>query len=486
MEALSLKSLEKAELNGLDNKLFKENRSNFLKNLSIRLTNLEKQSIIVMQGGSELPRYDTDVNIFHFIQDSHFYYLTGVREPNFYSILDIHNKEIHLFYILPDESDKTWQYVPSLEELSKKYEVNVFNYSDFYSKMASLNPKKIYVLNGVNSDSTLNIKTVELDFPEQYKILKDKVDTDPLVYEILADTRTRKNKQEIEVMAFASKITVESHINVIKNIKTYKNERDLEANFLAYLSENYYIREFSYPCICGSGSDAATLHYENNDKLLKEGSMILLDMGTRFVGYASDITSTIPINGKFSQRQKQIYDIVLNANRTVMSRLKPGVSWPDMHLLAERTILQGLIDLSLLNKFKLDDMMKKRIGYYFMPHGLGHLIGLDVHDVGGYLSFTPKRSDVLGLKSLRTARVLEENNVITVEPGIYFIPFLLEKAFLNDSISKYFNIDLLKTYFDFGGVRIEDDVIITKDGYINLSRDLPRKTEEIEALINHQ
>ena len=137
--------------------------------------------------------------------------------------------------------------------------------------------------------------------------------------------------------------------------------------------------------------------------------------------YTSDVTSTIPVNGKFTDKQKEIYDIVLNANQEVKNNAKPGVSWTDMHLLAEKVILEGLQKLELLTNDSIDEMLNKRVCYYFMPHGLGHLIGLDVHDVGGYLSFTPERSKEKGLDCLRTARYLEKNMILSVEPGIYFI-----------------------------------------------------------------
>ena len=155
-----------------------------------------------------------------------------------------------------------------------------------------------------------------------------------------------------------------------------------------------------------------------------------------------------------------------------------------MHLLAEKIILEGLIELRLINKgFTMSYMLDQRVCTYFFPCGLGHLVGLEVHDLGGYLSFTPPRQDKLGLKHLRFARDLEEGYFITVEPGIYFIPFLLERAFNDDKINKYFNKEVIKTYYDFGGVRIEDDVIITKYGCKNLTGNLPRTIEDIEKLM---
>jgi Xaa-Pro dipeptidase len=166
-----------------------------------------------------------------------------------------------------------------------------------------------------------------------------------------------------------------------------------------------------------------------------------------------------------------------------MDKLAPGVDWVEMHLLSERTILEGLRDLGLV-KGDIQEMQDKRIGFIFMPCGLGHLIGLDVHDVGGYLPTTPKRSDKPGLKNLRTARKMQKDMIITIEPGIYFRTFLLngevDKKFYEFDLS-YLCLDKINEYHqEVGGVRIEDVVLVTENGCENMSHDVPRTVEEIE------
>lgn len=190
------------------------------------------------------------------------------------------------------------------------------------------------------------------------------------------------------------------------------------------------------------------MHYHNNDKTLADGQTMLTDQGHSLHHYCSDVTTSFPVNGKFTQKQRDIYSLVLKANRAVFEQLKPGINWTDMHLLAERVILAGLKDLGCLNG-DVDEMQSKRIGFLFQPHGLGHFIGLDVHDVGGYLSNTPKRNTLPGLKNLRTARTMEAGMLITIEPGCYFRDFLLNgevpKEFFEFDLS-YLNLDKIREY----------------------------------------
>jgi len=473
------------ELIGLSISLFEKNRENFFKNLENMLVGIEVDSIIILQSGEDIPRNDTDVVNYHFQQESNFYYLTGVTEPKFYAILDYKFKKTKLYYFIDkDERNNIFMKLPSLEELSRKYNIEVLDLDLLMNDIRIRDPKKIYLLSGVNSDSQTSIEPAKLNFELAYNYLKERLDYNTLIYEILADTRTKKTPQEIEFMQYLVESTVKAHVATIKKVKTGQYERSTEMEFMCYMRSNHHARSLSYQPICGCGSNSSTLHYINNDQVLKDGQLMLIDMGIRLGGYCSDVTSTIPVNGKFSTTQKNIYDIVLNSNRAVIDKLKPGVYWPDMHLLAESVILKGLIDMKILNDFPLDELLDKRICYYFMPHGLGHFLGLEVHDVGGYLSFTPPRSDKQGLKQLRTSRYLSQGNVITVEPGIYFIPFLLDGALKDEIVKKYFNESELKKYYEFGGVRIEDDVLITISGCINLSGNLARRTEEIEKLMS--
>lgn len=474
-------------LEGLPINFFKQNRDNFIKNLKQKYPQYEKDSLLLLEGGKEIPRYDTDTPSFSFIQESNFYYLSGVLEPNFNLIFDFTSESIVLFKDSADLVTKIFCRVLSNEEVKQTYGAECYDTKEMLNFIAKRNAKVLYTLKGTNTDSGLNYKGFE--FPEniikeakenEKNILQSLVPSEDL-FEYLVDTRTRKTEDEISIMKFSSEVTVDAHKMVLKAMKPGINERDLENVFFGYLRSHYYHREYAYHPICGCGVGGATLHYQKNDITLVDGEMVLFDMGFRIGGYCSDVTSTAPVNGKFTERQKHLYDAVLRANRAVIDNLKAGVNWTEMHILSEKICIEALQKAGLLSdNYSVDEMTDSRVAFYFQPHGLGHLIGLDVHDHGGYLSFTNPRSTEPGKRSLRTARILEAGTVVTVEPGIYIIEFHLENAFKNEKVSKYFNIQKCREYYGFGGIRIEDVVLVQDKGCYNFCKNLPRTTEEIE------
>lgn len=264
------------------------------------------------------------------------------------------------------------------------------------------------------------------------------------------------------------------------------HEYELESLFQYYCHRYGAMRHMSYTCICATGENPAVLHYGHagapNDRQLTANDMCLFDMGGEYYCYASDITCSFPVSGRFSKEQRVVYEAVLAANRAVMKSVRPGVSWVDMHLLAERTQLEHLKVAGLVQG-DIDEMMNVRLGAVFMPHGLGHMIGIDTHDVGGYLD-PQSRSTQPGLKSLRTNRALKERMCLTIEPGIYFNQSLLNNAYANDELKKFLNKNEIDKYLSVGGVRIEDNIAITNDG-CELLTVVPRTCEEIEEWMKH-
>lgn len=256
----------------------------------------------------------------------------------------------------------------------------------------------------------------------------------------------------------------------------------IEAEFLKHVYKHGGCRHVGYSCICGTGLQSAILHYgysnAPNDNVINDGDMCLFDMGAEYFGYTADITCSFPVNGYFNADQRMIYEAVLEANWAVKAQAKPGASWRCMHLLANRILLENLKKGGLLCG-EVEEMMSVDLAYTFQPHGLGHLLGLQVHDVGGYIEGTPPRESTQSLSKLRTCRTLVKGMIMTIEPGCYFIEHLLNKAMQDSKLSKFLvqcNIDRFRC---FGGVRIEDDVLITDCGAEVLNK-VPRTVREIE------
>ena len=464
------KADEYDEITGLDPSFFKLNRDNYLKNLKMRFSHLNENSVIVFQGGRLAPKYDNDTNYYYFDQESNFYYLTGVREPNMHFVLDVQSGEGCLFYEKEPDENQVWMVVPTCEDIEKKYGIKTLLKSNLEKFLQKRNMEVIYILDGTNENSDLPVYSAELNFVGDYAYLNKKINHDKYIYMVLCDTRRVKNEKEKKLLKYIADISNEAHMALMKYMKPGLNERDTENFFLQYLRDHNYTRFMAYGCICASGANAATLHYVLNNRDMQSGDIYLTDMGIRFLGYCSDISATFPVNGEFTDQQKAIYNIVLKANRGVIAAMKPGITkCAELDTLSKKIILEGLQEIKILKegytRYQLFDAGLAKI---FMPHSIGHLLGLDVHDVG-YKSITYKSNNVL-----------ENGMFITVEPGIYFVDFLMDEAEQSTELSKYINIEELEKYRGFGGVRIEDDVMIGEDSVESYQAILPRTVEEIE------
>lgn len=458
--------------------LFELNRKRLVERL--RSKNVDN-AVVLLQGGTDVPLYDTDVG-YIFRQESYFMWCFGALEPGCYGAIEVATGSAHLFVPCLPPSYAVWMGpLHSLEDFSKKYEIpNVYYSDEIADALKQLKPSVLLTLKGVNSDSGFTAKEATFDGIDQFKVNNEVLFTE------IADLRVSKTDQELQVIKYVVGVSSAAHRNVMRMAKPGKTEYQCESEFLHYIYNVGGCRHVSYTCICGSGSNSAILHYGHagapNDRVIQEKDTLLFDMGGNYFGYAADITCSFPASGKFTPDQKLIYEAVLKANRAVYKAAKPGVSWVDMHVLANKTMLQALKEGGLV-KGDVDAMVEAGLGATFQPHGLGHLMGLDVHDVGGYLPQNPARPNFpKGTEKLRTARVLEARMVLTIEPGCYFVNPLLDEALTTPELAQFLIPEAIKRFRGFGGVRIEDNVVITKDGAVDLAM-VPRTVQEIEDWI---
>ncbi|MCL4822121.1 MAG: aminopeptidase P family protein [Vicinamibacteria bacterium] len=445
----------------------------------LRARGVAPGAVVLLQGGEQRCEYDTDREEL-FKQESFFQWAFGVKEPGFFGAIEVGSGRSWLFAPrLPAEWAVWMGAIHPPEHFRALYEVEEVRFVDeLAAVLAKLDAKPLLRLRGRNTDSGSWAEPAGFEGIEKFAT------DDEVLHPEMVECRVIKTAAEIELLAWVNEVSSAAHVAVMKKVRPGLSEYHLEADFLHHVYANGGCRFSAYTCICGCGPNSATLHYGHagapNDRVLRDGELFLNDSGAEYHGYASDITCSYPVNGRFTPEQRMVYEAVLAANRAVQAAMKPGVAWPDMHRLAERTILQHLLRGGLL-RGEVDAMMAARVPYLFMPHGLGHLMGLDVHDVGGYPAGV-ERSAELGLKSLRCGRALEAGMVITVEPGIYFVDALLEPALGDPKLKPFLVEDVVRRFRGFGGVRIEDDVLVTPTGSRNLTN-VPREVDDIERVM---
>ena len=304
-----------------------------------------------------------------------------------------------------------------------------------------------------------------------------------LIYE-LADMRNHKSPEEIEEIRRAVNITVDMHETAMRLVRPGMTEREINAAVMEVAYREGYF--YSFPAIATTHGE--TLHNHGYIHTLKEGDMLLLDAGAEsLMHYAGDCTSTMPVGREFTQRQREVYEVLYDTYTRATEMIRPGITYRECHVAAWANIAKGLKDLGLM---KGDPMEAAEAGAValFMPHGLGHMMGLDVHDMENYGEVHvgyprgAEKDKRFGFASLRLGRELEPGFVFTVEPGIYFIPDLIDQWRAAGKFQEFICYDRLEAYKDFGGMRNEEDWLITPDGATRIGRKKAGSVEEIMAL----
>jgi Xaa-Pro aminopeptidase len=417
---------------------------------------MDDNGIAILPGASLVSR-NSDVD-YSFRQDSDFHYLTGFDEQDavFVLIPGREHGEAILFCRERDPEQEQWHgKITGPKRAMQLYGMDdAFPISDIDDILPGLiegKPRLYYAMGHRQDFDTRVISWVNSIASSQHKGTKppgEFVQLEHLVHEL----RLFKSKQEIEVMKYAAKITADAHKRIMKEVEPGLFEYELEAE-LNHTFLRGGARSAAYPSIFGSGNNANILHYIENGDVMKSGELVLVDAGAEYESYAADVTRTFPIGGKFSEAQKEIYNIVLAAQEAAIDMVKPGNHWNQPHEAVVRVISQGLLDLKLLDG-PLETILKKETYKKFYMHRTGHWLGLDVHDVGEY-------------RIGEEWRVFEPGMVTTIEPGIYISQDLFEVP------ARYRGI----------GVRIEDDVLVTKSGNELLTAGIPKTTSDIEALM---
>lgn len=441
-----------------------------------------KRGIALFIGNTEAPAQYKD-NCYKFRQDSTWLYFFGIDQPLYAAIIDLDNGNETIFANDVEIGDIIWMGPqPSIASVAASVGVEKSApYTDLNAAVAKVlaegrpvhfvKPSRYY--NTMKIASLLGCGTDEVAGRFSLALTR-----------AIISMRLVKEDCEIEVIDDACNLGYEMHTVARNSIVPGIIEQEIVGKMDGVtLSKGWGV---SFPTILTQHGE--TLHNHLHDKIIEPGKLMVIDAGAESnVHYASDFTRTYPTSGKFTAKQREIYQIVCDCNEFAFSMTRPGISYREVHLKTMHLMLEGLRALDIV-RGDVQDMVEAGIAGLFMPHGLGHNMGLDVHDMEDYgenyvgYDDDQKRSSQLGLGSLRMARKLVPGNVITDEPGIYFIPALIEKWKSEKTDRGFVNYQKLESYYDFGGIRLEDDVLVTADGARRLGKErLPISPDDVEA-----
>jgi Xaa-Pro aminopeptidase len=446
----------------------------------------ELRSGLVLLPGNLEAAFNYPANTYSFRQDSNFSYFFGLDHPDLAGVIDIDGGADIIFGNDVDIDDIIWMgKQPTIKEQSLLAVVERSAPLKELENMVSTalsQGRKIHFLPPYRGDTIIQISDL-LRIPHA-EVRSKAFENEELIKAVIK-LRMVKEEEEISEIEKMVDVAFIMHTTAMKMAMPGVIEREI-AGVIEGIALSHGCG-VSFPVILTINGQTLHNHYHGN--ILKEGRMLVIDSGAESeLHYASDITRTVPVGGKFSPRQKDIYEVVLNANLAAINAIKPGIPFREIHLLAAAKIVEGLKNIGLM-KGDVQEAVNKGAHTLFFPHGLGHPLGLDVHDLEGlgenlvgYDSETI-RSKEFGLAFLRFGRRLQKGFVMTIEPGIYFIPELIDIWKSENKLSEFINYDLVETYIDFGGIRIEDDVLVTETGYRVLGKPIPKTVAEIESLM---
>ena len=419
-------------------------------------------------------------NVYHFRQDSTFLYFFGISQSGLTAVIDIDNNREIIFGDELSIDAIVWMGTqPTLREkahLAGIAEIRPTSEIDSYLKAAQQIKQEIHYLPTYRPEHQIKLQNWLGIYPGTEKA------SVPFIYGVV-NQRNYKSDEEIAEIEKACIVTADMHLTAMRIVRPGIRECEVAAAVAEVAYGNDY--HLSFPIIATINGQTLHNHYHGN--MIKSGDLFLLDAGAETeMGYAGDMSSTIPADSKYTSRQKDIYDITVATHEAAVAALRPGISFEEVYDLSAKVTVEGLKSLGFM-KGDAEEAVKAGAHALFYPHGLGHMMGLDVHDMENlgevYVGYNGRpKSTQFGRKSLRLARELEPGFVHSIEPGIYFIPELIDLWRSENRFGEFLNYEKIATYKDFGGIRNEEDYLITENGARLLGKKIPIHTEDVEAL----
>lgn len=438
--------------------------------------------LILLLGNVDVPMNYAD-NTYHFRQDSSFLYFFGLDFQRLSGVIDADSGEEIIFGDDVSMEDIIWM-GPQVPLKEKAFSVGISRIEPSKALFeviakAIQSGRKIHILPPYRAENKLFLSKLLGILPSRLKAYSSVE-----LIKAIVDLRSVKEEQEIAEIKKACAVGYQMHVTAMRMAKAGVWEQTMAGTIEGIANSGGGM--VSFPVILSQNGE--TLHNHDHSKILQDGKLLLVDAGAEIGShYASDFTRTIPVSGKFTPKQREIYDIVLAANNHATKLAKPGVTYQSVHLAVCETIASGLKDAGLM-KGDIKEAVLNGAHALFMPHGLGHMMGLDVHDMEDlgqiYVGYDDETRPInqFGTAYLRMGRRLQPGFVVTNEPGIYFIPALIEKWKAEKINTEFINFDRLEQYLDFGGIRLEDDILITDSGCEIIGERIPITPEEIEDI----